>query len=196
MVWNHVLELMMRIEKTYLPEVIEMIPQVFADARGFFVERFNQARWLEAGICADFVQDNHSRSIPSVLRGLHLQHNPEQGKLVSVVRGKIFDVAVDVRASSKNFGKWVGVELDSEKANMLWIPPGFAHGFCVLGNEAADVLYKVSGLYQPGGEVGISWNDPEIAIDWPIKNPILSERDKNLLSLAQYRQKFVNAGVL
>ncbi|MGK5082322.1 dTDP-4-dehydrorhamnose 3,5-epimerase [Bdellovibrionota bacterium FG-1] len=164
---------------------IELKPH--GDHRGFFVERYNEKVFAEHGIPTHFAQDNHSRSAPGILRGMHFQPTPSQGKLVGCVAGKIWDVAVDIRVDSKTFGRWVAVELVAEKFNLLWIPPGFAHGFCVLGDEPADVLYKVTTLYNPPGESGISWQDPEIGIQWPLKNPKVSERDANLQSLAQYR---------
>jgi dTDP-4-dehydrorhamnose 3,5-epimerase len=163
--------------------------RLHGDARGFFVERFQEARFREAGLPTHFVQDNHSRSGPRVLRGLHYQANPDQGKLVGVVRGRIWDVVVDVRPDSPTFGQSLGVELSDMNGQVLWIPPGFAHGFCVLGDEPADVLYKVDSPYTPSGEGGIRWNDPELAIAWPLKDPIVSARDQALGTFAQYRQK-------
>ena len=163
--------------------------KVHGDARGFFVERFQQDRFREHGLPTTFVQDNHSRSAPGVLRGLHYQLQPSQGKLVGVVRGRIWDVAVDIRPGSSAFGQHVGVELSDMNGRLLWIPPGFAHGFCVLGDEPADVLYKVDANYNPAGEGGISWNDPDLAIPWPLSNPTVSKRDQGLHSFAQYRAK-------
>lgn len=160
---------------------------VMGDARGFFVERFSVRRFAEAGLPTDFVQDNHSRSAPGILRGLHYQHTPKQGKLVGVTRGRVLDVAVDIRPHSKTYGKYHAVELTGENGVLFWIPAGFAHGFCVLGDEPADMLYKVSGLYNAAGEGGISWNDPHIGIDWPMDNPVLSARDQNQQSFADYR---------
>jgi len=160
----------------------------FGDHRGFFVERYREDKFKEAGIASHFVQDNHSRSAPGILRGLHYQVSPAQGKLVGVTRGRIFDVAVDIRQNSPTFGKWFGTELNDENMRMLWVPAGFAHGFCVLGNELADVVYKVDGLYNAKSEGGLLWNDPAIGVKWPLENPILSERDTRLETLAQYRQ--------
>lgn len=154
--------------------------EMHQDQRGFFVERFRQDLFTEAGIPHHFVQDNHSRSAPGVLRGLHYQANPEQGKLVGVIRGRIWDVAVDLRPTSPTYGKYFGVELSDLNGRLLWIPSGFAHGFCVLGDEPADVFYKVDAPYHPTAERGIIWNDPELAIEWPIQNPIISARDQNL----------------
>jgi dTDP-4-dehydrorhamnose 3,5-epimerase len=163
--------------------------RLHGDARGFFVERFQETRYREAGLPTHFVQDNHSRSGPRVLRGLHYQTNPDQGKLVGVVRGRIWDAVVDVRPQSPTFGQSYGVELSDMNGQMLWIPPGFAHGFCVLGDEPADVLYKVDSPYTPAGEGGIRWNDPELGVEWPVKDPIVSARDQVLGSFAQYREK-------
>jgi dTDP-4-dehydrorhamnose 3,5-epimerase len=161
--------------------------KIHGDARGFFAERYQAARFAELGLPTIFVQDNHSRSAPGVLRGLHYQHTPAQGKLVGVTRGRIWDVAVDVRADSPTFGKYSGVELSDLNGRLLWIPPGFAHGFCVLGDEPVDLLYKVTALYNPPGEGGIRWNDPDLAVPWPLVNPTISGRDQNLPSFAQYR---------
>ncbi|MDX2073413.1 MAG: dTDP-4-dehydrorhamnose 3,5-epimerase [Alphaproteobacteria bacterium] len=161
---------------------------VMGDARGFFVERFHAARFAAAGLPTNFAQDNHSRSAPGILRGLHYQHTPPQGKLVGVTRGRAWDVAVDIRPDSPTFGKHHAVELTGENGVLFWIPSGFAHGFCVLGDEPVDMLYKVSGLYHPAGEGGIRYDDPEIAIDWPIKNPAISARDENQQSFADYRK--------
>lgn len=160
---------------------------VHTDSRGFFTERFHAQRFTEAGLPSSFVQDNHSRSAPRVLRGLHFQHDPPQGKLVGVTRGIIWDVVVDLRPKSPTFGRSSGFELSDCKAQVLWIPPGFAHGFCVLGEEAADVLYKVDAYYNEKGEGGIHWADPELAISWPVTNPIVSRKDQSLPSFADYR---------
>lgn len=166
-------------------KIIELT--IHGDARGFFVERYHKGKLADIGFEADFVQDNHSRSAPGILRGLHWQHHPPQGKLVGVTRGKVWDVAVDIRPNSPTFGEYVGVELSDENGRLLWIPSGFAHGFCVLGDEPADMLYKVSGNYNPQGEGGIVYDDPDLAIDWPIDNPIISDRDKGLMRFADYR---------
>lgn len=160
---------------------------VWGDARGFFVERFHAKKFAEAGLPTDFVQDNHSRSAPGILRGLHYQHSPAQGKLVGVTRGRVWDVAVDIRPHSKTYGQHHAVELNGENGVLFWIPAGFAHGFCVLGAEPADMLYKVSGLYSAAGEGGISYNDPELNLPWPIEHPILSARDQAQKSFAEYR---------
>jgi len=179
-----------------IPDLILIEPRVFEDERGFFMEFYNLKDFNQSGIDAEFVQDNHSHSRKGVLRGLHYQLRPmEQGKLVRCVRGIIFDVAVDIRRGSPTYGEWVGVILSEENKNMLYIPPGFAHGFCVLSNEA-DVIYKVTNFYSPEHERGIIWNDPDIGIEWPIKDPILSERDSKLPTLKEVENNFVWEGEL
>ncbi|AGZ34138.1 MAG: dTDP-4-dehydrorhamnose 3,5-epimerase [Pseudomonas sp.] len=163
-----------------IPEVVLFTPKVFGDERGFFYESFNARVFLEAtGLQADFVQDNHSKSVRGVLRGLHYQLPPHaQGKLVRVVQGEVFDVAVDIRRSSPTFGKWVGTVLSAQNNQQLWIPPGFAHGFITL-SETAEFLYKTTGFYSVQSERCIAWNDPLIAIDWPIDGvPALSAKDQ------------------
>lgn len=166
----------LRIESCAIPEVLLISPRVFADERGFFLESYSEREFAVAGITSKFVQDNHSRSKRSVLRGLHYQLDQPQGKLVRVIRGKIFDVAADIRKGSPTFGEWVGVILDDEKKQSLWIPEGFAHGFCVL-SDAADVVYKTTDFYAPLAERGIKWDDPTLGIQWPIADPILAEKD-------------------
>ena len=161
---------------------------VLGDARGFFVERFHAGKFAAAGLHHDFVQDNHSRSAPGILRGLHYQHTPAQGKLVGVTRGAVWDVAVDIRPGSPTYGKYYAVELTGDNGLLFWIPAGFAHGFCVLGDEPADMLYKVSGLYSAAGEGGIRYDDPELAIDWPVKSPVISARDQKQASFAEYKK--------
>jgi dTDP-4-dehydrorhamnose 3,5-epimerase len=160
---------------------------VHGDARGFFVERYHQQKLADCGITETFVQDNHSRSAPNILRGLHYQSNPAQGKLVGVTRGRVLDVAVDIRPSSPTYGQHHAVELTGENGVLFWIPAGFAHGFCVLGDEPADMLYKVSGLYNAAGEGGIRYDDPELNIQWPLSHPIISARDEGLISFATYK---------
>ena len=169
----------MQVTATDLPEVMVIEPKVFGDARGFFLESFNAKAFAEAtGVNLPFVQDNHSRSAQGVLRGLHYQIKQAQGKLVRVVRGSVFDVAVDVRRSSPNFGHWVGVELSEDNNRQLWVPPGFAHGFLVL-SASADFLYKTTDYYAPEHERSVLWNDPAIGIDWPLLGePLLSGKDK------------------
>jgi dTDP-4-dehydrorhamnose 3,5-epimerase len=165
--------------KTIMPDVILIEPRVFADERGFFLESYQKQRFTEAGISFDFVQDNHSKSEQGVLRGLHYQIQQPQGKLVRVIAGEIFDVAVDIRKSSPTFGKWVGDYLSAENKKILWVPAGFAHGFLVT-SPTAEVLYKATDYYAPQWERSIVWNDPTIDIDWPTKgiSPILSPKDK------------------
>lgn len=158
------------------------------DQRGFFIERYHTDKLAALGITQTFVQDNHSRSAPSILRGLHYQHTPAQGKLVGVVRGRVWDVAVDIRPDSQTFGKYHGVELSDDNGRIFWIPAGFAHGFCVLGDEPADMLYKCTGLYNAQGEGGIAYNDQQLHIDWPITSPLISKRDEEQQSFAQYRK--------
>ena len=167
----------LQIEKCALPEVLLITPRVFADDRGFFLETYSERDFATVGIKARFVQDNQSRSKRGVLRGLHYQLDRPQAKLVRVTRGKIFDVAADIRAGSPSFGKWVGVVLDDEKKQALWIPAGFAHGFCVLSDDA-DVAYKATDFYAPAAERGVRWDDPLLEIEWPIKDPILAEKDR------------------
>ena len=154
--------------------------KVYSDERGFFTERYVQERFRVYGLPATFVQDNHSRSKPGVIRGLHYQTDPAQGKLVGVIRGRIWDVAVDLRKDSPTYGKWEAYELSDENGRLLWIPAGFAHGFCVLGNEDADVMYKVDALYSPESEGGILYSDPTLNIAWPVQNPVLSKKDMEL----------------
>jgi len=162
---------------TRIPEVVIFEPRVFGDERGFFLESYNEKVMQEAGIEAHFVQDNHSHSVRNVLRGLHYQIRQTQGKLVRVVSGKVFDVAVDLRCSSPTFGKWVGVELSTDNKRLLWLPPGFAHGFLVL-SETADLLYKATDYYAPQWERTILWKDADIGIEWPLDaSPILSPKD-------------------
>jgi len=169
---------------TELPEVLILEPKVFGDERGFFYESFNARAFAEAtGLTCQFVQDNHSRSQRGVLRGLHYQIQQAQGKLVRVTAGEVFDVAVDIRRSSPNFGRWVGVHLSAENKRQLWVPEGFAHGFAVL-SEDAEFLYKTTDYYAPTHERCIRWDDPELAIDWPLADaPQLSAKDQAGLGL-------------
>jgi dTDP-4-dehydrorhamnose 3,5-epimerase len=174
----------MNVIDTPLPGVKLIEPKVFGDDRGFFMESWNASTFADAGLALDFVQDNHSRSAKGVLRGLHYQIVDPQGKLVRVTSGAVFDVAVDIRRSSAHFGRWVGYELSDANKRMLWVPPGFAHGFVVL-SETADFLYKCTSLYAPAHERGIAWNDPAIGIDWPIADaPVLSTKDAAAPTLA------------
>ncbi|HET7833728.1 MAG TPA: dTDP-4-dehydrorhamnose 3,5-epimerase [Gallionella sp.] len=170
----------MQIIATKIPDCLVIQPKVFGDARGFFYESCNQRRFAElTGVQAPFVQDNHSRSARHVLRGLHYQVQQPQGKLVRVVAGAVWDIAVDIRKSSPTFGQWVGVELSAENKQMLWIPPGFAHGFVVL-SETAEFLYKTTEYYAPEHERCIAWNDPDLSIDWRLNDatPFLSAKDQ------------------
>lgn len=167
----------MKVEKTELPGVVIITPKLHGDERGFFMETFNQATFGNLGLPDTFVQDNHSRSSYGVLRGLHFQYPQWQGKLVRVLNGEIFDVAVDVRSDSPSFGQWVGVTLSAENKQQFYVPSGFAHGFCVT-SEIADVVYKCTSLYKPEDDIGIRWDDPDVNIDWPIKDPIVSEKDQ------------------
>lgn len=168
----------MRILQTNLPEVLVLEPKVFGDSRGWFCESFNQKHFAElTGVETQFVQDNHSFSNQNTVRGLHYQIQQTQGKLVRVIAGRIFDVAVDIRQSSPHFGQWVGVELSAENKHQLWVPAGFAHGFLVL-SATAEVLYKTTDYYAPYHERSILWDDPNIGIDWPLSGePILSAKD-------------------
>lgn len=167
----------MQVTPTEIPDVLRIEPKVFGDARGFFLETFHEARYAEHGIGARFVQDNVSRSSEGTLRGLHLQHPHGQGKLVWALEGRVLDVAVDVRVGSPTFGRHVTEVLDAERKNQLWIPPGFAHGFCVLGGPALFV-YKCTDFYSPSDELTVLWNDPDLGIDWPITEPRLSDKDR------------------
>lgn len=177
----------MKITETRIPDVKLIEPKVFGDERGFFMETWNERAFREAGIDATFVQDNHSRSVKNTLRGLHYQIKQPQGKLVRVTRGEVFDVAVDLRTNSPTFGQWVGEVLSEENNRILWVPPGFAHGFLVTG-ETADFQYKCTDIYAPEHERSIHWADKELAIDWPLDNraaPLVSEKDKQAVSFAQ-----------
>lgn len=176
----------MKIIPTAIPDLLILEPKVFGDARGFFFESFNASSFRQAtGLDATFVQDNHSRSQKGVLRGLHYQIRQPQGKLVRVVRGAVFDVAVDIRQSSPAFGRWLGIELTEDNHRQVWIPPGFAHGFVVL-TDSADFLYKTSAYYAPEYERCILWNDPAIGIQWPLAgDPLVSDKDKKGLPLQQ-----------
>jgi len=168
----------MKATPTSIPDVLMIEPKVFGDARGFFFESFNARAFRDAtGLDETFVQDNHSRSARGVLRGLHYQIRQPQGKLVRVVRGAVFDVAVDLRRASPSFGRWAGVELSEDNHRQLWIPPGFAHGFVVL-SESADFLYKTTDYYAPEHERCLLWNDPAVGVDWPLDAPLLSGKDR------------------
>ena len=172
----------MKVTPTSLPDVLLIEPRVFADERGFFYESFNAPRFAQHGLPTEWRQDNHSRSREGVLRGLHYQLRRPQGKLVTCIRGEVFDVAVDIRRGSPTFGTWTGVHLSGDKPQHLWIPPGFAHGFCVL-SDVADFVYKCTDVYQGDDDRGVLWSDPGIGIDWPVADPALSEKDKRYLPL-------------
>jgi len=176
----------MRVEEMSIPEVLLLKRDRFTDSRGWFTELHNEASLQAAGFNVRFVQDNLSRSAPGVLRGLHFQRDPEQGKLVTCLAGRIYDVAVDIRPGSSTFGQHVAVELSADGGESLWVPAGFAHGFVVLGSEPALVTYKVDQHRSPTGERGIIWNDPTLAIPWPIEIPHLSDRDQALPTLADH----------
>jgi len=171
------------VRRTDLPDVLVIEPAVHRDDRGFFLETYHAEKYRAAGIDRSFVQDNHSRSVAGAVRGLHLQVRNAQAKLIHVIEGEIFDVAVDLRRGSPTFGRWVGVTLTADNFLQCYIPEGFAHGFCVLSREA-QVEYKCTALYDPDGELGIAWNDPEIGVAWPVQQPILSPRDQRHPSLA------------
>jgi len=173
----------LNVRETSLPGVLIVEPKVFGDARGFFMETYRLDAFRDAGIADEFVQDNHSRSARGVLRGLHYQEPNPQGKLVRCTRGALFDVAVDIRRGSPTFARWFGLELSDANKRMLWIPPGFAHGFCALEDES-DLVYKCTTLYDANADRAILWNDPEIGIDWPIKEPVLSKKDAGAPRLA------------
>ena len=174
----------MQVTPTAIPDVLVLEPKVFGDARGFFFESYNRKAFQVAtGLDVDFVQDNHSHSAQGVLRGLHYQIQQPQGKLVRVVAGAVFDVAVDIRRSSPTFGRWVGLELSAENKKMMWVPPGFAHGFLVL-SETAEFLYKTTDYYAPSFERAIAWSDPQIGIAWPLPfAPLLSAKDQAAVHL-------------
>jgi dTDP-4-dehydrorhamnose 3,5-epimerase len=173
-----------KVVQTDIPGVLILEPKVFGDSRGFFLETYNAQRYAEAGVPGPFVQDNLSRSVRGTLRGLHFQEPNAQGKLVSCTAGAVWDVAVDVRKGSPTFGKWVGVELTADNKRQFWVPPGFAHGFCVL-SESADFSYKCTALYSPKDEGSVRWDDPALAIPWPVQAPLLSAKDAAAPLLAE-----------
>lgn len=176
----------MRVLQTGLDGVVVIEPTVHRDDRGFFAETYHAERYAEAGVTATFVQDNHSRSERGTLRGLHAQLVRPQAKLVRVLQGAIWDVAVDIRRGSPGFGRWVGVRLSGENFRQLYVPPGFAHGFCVL-SDVVHVEYKCTDFYDPGDEIGLAWNDPDVGIEWPVSDPVISEKDRRLPSLKDLR---------
>ena len=166
----------MQVDETGLSGLLLIEPQCFRDERGFFLESFQSQRYRALGITDDFVQDNHSRTAHGVVRGLHFQVRKPQAQIVTVMRGRVFDVAVDLRPDSASFGRWFGAELSDDGPRQIYMAPGFAHGFCVL-SEVADLHYKVSVIYDPTDEGGVAWNDPQIGIRWPIESPVVSKRD-------------------
>jgi dTDP-4-dehydrorhamnose 3,5-epimerase len=173
---------------TRIPDVVTIEPDVYRDPRGFFLETWHQGRYEDAGIVGPFVQDNHSQSGRGALRGLHAQRQRPQGKLVRVVEGEVFDVAVDIRQGSPTFGHWVGDRLSGENLRQLWIPAGFAHGFCVL-SESVHLEYKCTDFYDASDEITIAWNDPDIGIEWPLDDPTLSAKDAAAPRLAEIRDQ-------
>ncbi len=178
----------MKVTTTKLAGVLIIEPKVFGDERGFFLETYHEQRYKEAGIQECFVQDNHSFSSRGVIRGLHFQKTKPQGKLVRVLAGEVYDVAADINPDSKTFGEYVGVTLTGDNHKQLYVPPGYAHGFCVV-SETAHFLYKCTDFYDPSDEVGIIWNDPDVAIEWPITDSILSAKDQVNQSLAAYAKE-------
>ena len=177
---------MPKILTTPIKDLLIIDLEIYRDDRGFFIERFNQKTFTALGLNANYCQDNFSRSLPKVIRGMHYQNNPSQAKLIGCINGKIWDVAVDLRKNSATYGQHFGVELSGDSGKLLYIPAGFAHGFCVLGDQMADVFYKVDAFYSKEGEGGIAYNDKDLAIKWPIADPILSQRDKNLPSFKEF----------
>jgi dTDP-4-dehydrorhamnose 3,5-epimerase len=175
----------MQIIDTELADVKIIALKKYEDERGFFCERFRSGQWYALGLGRDLIQQNHSRSHPRVLRGLHAQHSPAQGKLVGVISGRILDVAVDIRPHSPTFKQHVAVELSADDGRMLWVPGGFAHGFCVLGDASADVLYGVDEYYNAANEIGIRFDDASLGISWPVASPLVSPRDAALPSLSE-----------
>jgi dTDP-4-dehydrorhamnose 3,5-epimerase len=177
-----------RILTTGLPGVLLLEPDLFRDPRGYFLETFHERKYREAGIPHSFVQDNQSRSTRGTLRGLHAQLRKPQGKLIRALQGEIFDVAVDIRPGSPTFGRWTGATLTGENFLQMFIPPGFAHGFCVL-SEVSEVAYKCTDFYDPSDEIGFRWNDPTVGIAWPIQDPLLSKKDAALPPLSELRRR-------
>src|ERR1700691_3761573 len=174
-----------KFESRFLRDVVVLVPDVFRDARGFFIETFREDQFQPLGLPTNFVQDNHSRSTKGVVRGLHFQWEPPMGKLMRVTLGAAFLVAVDIRKGSPTLGKWVGIEATAENRRSVWAPAGFARGFCVL-SDSAEIQYKCTGLYNSNAESGIRWDDPQIGIEWPVDTPSLSEKDRKAPSLEQW----------
>jgi dTDP-4-dehydrorhamnose 3,5-epimerase len=174
-----------RIEPTFLRDVLVLTPDIFRDSRGFFMETFREDQFQAKGLPTHFVQDNHSGSAKGVVRGLHFQWDPPMGKLMRVSRGTAFLVAVDIRKGSPTLGKWVGVEASAENGRQVWAPAGLARGFCVL-SDMAEIQYKCTGMYNNKAESGIRWDDPDISIEWPIRDVLLSDKDRNAQTLGQW----------
>lgn len=177
-----------QVESRHLDGVVVLAPQLFSDDRGFFTEIYRRDQFRDIGIAERFVQDNHSGSVGGVVRGLHFQWDPPMGKLMRVSQGEAFLVAVDIRCGSPTLGQWVGVIASRENRRQVWAPAGFARGFCVI-SDWAEIQYKCTGTYNSAGESGILWNDPEIGIEWPVSQPVLSEKDKNAQTLAQWMSR-------
>lgn len=174
-----------RVESRHLDDVVVLVPDVFQDSRGFFMETFREDQFQEIGLPTHFVQDNHSRSAKGVVRGLHFQWDPPMGKLMRVPLGSAFLVAVDIRKNSPTLGQWIGIEASAENRRQVWAPAGFARGFCVL-SEVAEIQYKCTGLYNSAAESGIRWDDPGIGIEWPVSEPPLSDKDRKAQTLEQW----------
>ena len=183
----------MKVEDLPLAGLKLVRPEVFSDSRGFFLETYNGPRYRAAGIDCVFEQDNHSRSVKNTLRGLHYQSHPGQAKLIRAAAGRIFDVAVDIRPDSPTFGRWYGAYLDATEQTQIFVPVGFAHGYCVV-SDVAEVFYKTSNVYDAATECTFAWNDPDIGIAWPVTDPILSERDLCAESFAKLREKLLGGG--
>jgi len=180
--------MVIRTESRHLGEIVALVPEIFQDSRGFFMETFREDQFKALRLPSHFVQDNHSRSIKGVLRGLHFQWDPPMGKLMRVSLGSAFLVAVDIRTGSPTLGKWFGIEVSAENRRQVWAPAGFARGFCVL-SEVAEIQYKCTGLYNSRGESGIRWNDPQIGIEWPVTEPFLSAKDQKAQTLEEWLTK-------
>lgn len=175
----------MRIESRQLGDVAVLVPEVFEDERGFFMETFRADQFKELGLPWEYVQDNHSRSQKGVIRGLHFQYDPPMGKLMRVTYGAAYLMAVDIRKGSPTFGKWFGIQVSAQNKKQVWAPAGFARGLCVL-SDFAEVQYKCTGIYNNKGESGVRWDDPQIGISWPVRDPVISEKDRNAQTLAQW----------
>lgn len=186
--WRYSKTVKIRVESRLLQDVVVIVPEVFQDTRGFFMETFRKDEFIDIGLPTDFVQDNHSRSVKGVVRGLHFQWDPPMGKLMRVSLGSAFLVAVDIRRGSPTLGQWAGVEVSSENLRQVWAPAGFARGFCVL-SEVAEIQYKCTGIYNNKAESGIRWDDPKIGIEWPTSDVLLSEKDRAAQTLDEWLQR-------